>query len=660
METCRRSRGTGILALAVALSLGGGHVAWGTTLVPMHDADLVRTSALIVVGTVRRIETLAVRDGRILTEVTLNVDRRVKGRLRGGKVVVTAPGGRVGDRLAYVFGAPEFTRGERVLVFLKRTAEGRLRTNALALGKYHLEAARDGRARARRTVPTSDLRHLDRFLARLDRLAAGQVAELVPSGRVHTTAGAVVGRAVVDRFTYLTGSPYRWFDDPVALRVANADSGLGQASTDGAVASAMAAWNNVPTATLVVETGPATTPAHSIAGGSCDGISAIQFDDPYSEVQDFTNCAGVLGVGGFCSSGATMVVNGTTFHRIIEGDVTMNNGLGACWGATNTAEVLTHEIGHVIGLGHSADANATMYAYAHFDGRGAFVDTDDVAGVSTLYPVVAGTTTSTSTSTTTSTSTSLTTSSTSSTSSSSTTSSSTSTSHTTSSTTSTLPQVSTTSSTSSSTTSSTSSTNSSASTTSSTSTTTTSTTSISSSSSTAPATSTSTTSSSSSTSSTGPPPSSTTTTLPPADPRRVETDADGDGVPDAVDACPDTPARDLVDDQGCSVCPCNTTRSGAPWGSRIAYLRCVKGETRHRVFAGTLGRGEARNTVRAAVFSTCGRDGLTRCCVYRSADVTHVHRGQCRIVTAVACDARASTGLGTDAATGSCLPNPCD
>jgi len=62
------------------------------------------------------------------------------------------------------------------------------------------------------------------------------------------------------------------------------------------------------------------------------------------------------------------------------------NGCGFYESSANFAEVMTHELGHVLGLGHSSDPTATMYARAHFDGRGASLRADDMAGLRFIYP----------------------------------------------------------------------------------------------------------------------------------------------------------------------------------------------------------------------------------------------------------------------------------
>jgi len=140
-----------------------------------------------------------------------------------------------------------------------------------------------------------------------------------------------------------------------------------------------------------------------------------------------------------------------------------------------------------------------------------------------------------------------------------------------------------------------------------------------------------------------------TSTTPPAVPGG---DADGDGVPDARDACAGTPPGDLVDAHGCSVCACNGPRGGG-WPARSAYLRCVRGEARLRVALGVLGRREQRSALERARQSSCGRAAATRCCLYVGAeDVT----GRCRVMRGAAC---ATHEVAADLGPGSCMPSPC-
>lgn len=138
-------------------------------------------------------------------------------------------------------------------------------------------------------------------------------------------------------------------------------------------------------------------------------------------------------------------------------------------------------------------------------------------------------------------------------------------------------------------------------------------------------------------------------------------DGDADGVVDVVDECPDTPAGTLIDDRGCSVCPCDATADGAAWSSRREYIACVTAEAKRRRAAGLLRARRMRAAIRAARRSTCADQQLTRCCVYADIDVDV---GHCRLMTADACDALDERLFETDGAAdddggGSCLPNPC-
>src|SRR5437867_3647024 len=96
---------------------------------------------------------------------------------------------------------------------------------------------------------------------------------------------------------------------------------------------------------------------------------------------------------------------------------------------------------------------------------------------------------------------------------------------------------------------------------------------------------------------------STSTTLPAV----PGGDSDGDGVPDARDACAGTPPGDMVDASGCSLCPCDGPRGGGRWQSRSAYFRCVREPAKLRVALGVLGRHERRSALERARQSSCGR-----------------------------------------------------
>jgi hypothetical protein len=395
-------------AVAAGLVAGwsvGATPVGATVLVPMTDENLVATSDVIVVGRVRAITTAALDGGRVVTRITLGVEQALKGAAAGGSLVVTELGGQIGGRAVVVLGSPEYATGERVLAFLRRRADGSLETNALALGKYHVAPDADGVPQARRTVPQVDERPLAAFVAR--------IAGLAPHGAPRSDGRAGIGIAppvletATGEFTFNGMTPSRWFEadcgDPITFSLGNIDTGYGDAVSRAAVAQSAAAWTDVEGGSLVLAVGADASPAVSILSGPPDGRNIIQFEDPFSEVQDLAGCAGVLGKGGFSAAfdaddpTFSKTVGGVTFGRIFEGDLTMNQGLAACpnLDALALAEVVAHEIGHAIGFGHSSEspsepdpalADALMYFLIHGDGRGASVRQDDEAAMLAAYP----------------------------------------------------------------------------------------------------------------------------------------------------------------------------------------------------------------------------------------------------------------------------------
>lgn len=100
----------------------------------------------------------------------------------------------------------------------------------------------------------------------------------------------------------------------------------------------------------------------------------------------------------------------------------------------------------------------------------------------------------------------------------------------------------------------------------------------------------------------------------------LETDADGDGISDTCDLCPDTiddvPAPDdttriATGTDGCGVsdrCPCDGPPDVAvPWRSHGAYVRCVAAHAGRLVASRRLTTGERDAVVESATRATCGR-----------------------------------------------------
>jgi hypothetical protein len=391
------------LVVAALLSVSFGLLTRGvvsaTVLLPMPDADLVDTSSFVVTGEVTNVHAVVASGGGIETRVRVAVDEGIKGHV-GRIVTFVQPGGEVDGRAVVIFGNAQYTVGERVLVFLRRRADGALTTNALGLGKYRIEGDERSGRRAVREAGSADRRALEQFVRDLRALAGAGPQERYIAPADEETGASVTG-PVTGRFTFLGPQlPARWFEPdggrPVALRVVNSDNALGRADSERVLNEALGAWTEVPTASIVLAGAVGADRARSVAGGVCDGQSQIQFNDPFGEIPALRGCRGVLAVGGFCTATESIRLGGATFLRISEGDATINDGVGGCVNdVADLIETVSHELGHVIGLGHSSEnpaepnrllRDALMYAFAHHDGRGAALNADDIAGVSTLYP----------------------------------------------------------------------------------------------------------------------------------------------------------------------------------------------------------------------------------------------------------------------------------
>lgn len=161
---------------------------------------------------------------------------------------------------------------------------------------------------------------------------------------------------------------------------------LGLSRTVEAFNTAAAAWNgDEETPVSLVYQGTTLNTAGFTHG---DDTNVVMFGDPNNEVEGTFACGrgGILALGGPFFTIATKAYRGTVYHEAVEAEIITNDGTDCFFGDQRAAaEVFAHELGHTLGLAHSADPNALMFARAHNDGRGALLSADDRKGLDLLY-----------------------------------------------------------------------------------------------------------------------------------------------------------------------------------------------------------------------------------------------------------------------------------
>ena len=389
------------------------------------DQQLTRFADVVAHGDVISVEPRwDYEAGAIYTHVTIELRDVMKGAGRRGELLeIKQLGGEIGGLVLGIGGQAAFVRGEETVVFLEtRPRDGTLYTSALWQGKFTVERSTDN---PDGMAVRSGMGSLGAPGARSSyvvdsRLLRSWKEEVRAWGSARARAPGDEGFDPFDMPALPTMPAFTdWFDDTVIGGLDEDDdddleSGSGEFKflhpdqprwnggtvnstwhkkgeklTPGKghdeVAAAAAGWTFKKSSLAIVATKGKVPKKKGCESKFTNDLKIlVSFKDRCKEI---SNTGGTLAIGG------GWWFRGAPFSTFVHGFVIINSddsGLKAFFVANLCfQQIILHEYGHAIGLGHSPNKKAIMFASISLSkcvGKVPKIGRDDKKGIKKLYP----------------------------------------------------------------------------------------------------------------------------------------------------------------------------------------------------------------------------------------------------------------------------------